>query len=209
VRGKGFSGQNISSSKDLFHQVMLIGVPSVAAVCPPYELWHRGDVTLRLDEGSTSASCRRTARLHDARCLRSPIVRRHRVENEPVHVPKRGELRRMQDADAPHKWLYEPDEDHKRKHHWNQNEAGFVTVGATFVGKCPNNMSMRLAQTLVDGALNGRRRRGSSLTRSAYIASGKECSIELRPQFQVAHTTGFRNIRRDSLPEIGRYAIRS
>jgi hypothetical protein len=56
----------------------------------------------------------------------------------------------MQVADAPHKWLYEPDEDPKRKHHWNQNEAGFVTVGATFVGKCPKNMSMKLAQTLLN-----------------------------------------------------------
>jgi len=56
----------------------------------------------------------------------------------------------MQVADAPHKWLYEPDEDPKRKHHWNQDKAGFVTVGAIFVGKCPNNMSMQLAQKLLN-----------------------------------------------------------
>ena len=56
----------------------------------------------------------------------------------------------MQVADVPHKWLYEPDEDPKRKHHWNQNEAGFVTVGAILVGKCPSGMSIQLAQTLLD-----------------------------------------------------------
>jgi len=59
----------------------------------------------------------------------------------------------MEDAEAPHKWLYEPDEDPKRKHHWNQNEAGFVAVGAIFVGKCPHSMSIRIAQTLLDGGI--------------------------------------------------------
>jgi hypothetical protein len=56
----------------------------------------------------------------------------------------------MQVDDVPHKWLYEPDDDPKRKHHWNRNEAGFVTVGAIFVAKCPSGMSLRLAQTLLD-----------------------------------------------------------
>jgi hypothetical protein len=56
----------------------------------------------------------------------------------------------MQVADVPHKWLYEPDEDPKRKHHWTQDEAGFVTVGAIFVGKCPSSMSIQLAQTLLN-----------------------------------------------------------
>ncbi len=56
----------------------------------------------------------------------------------------------MQVADMPHKWLYQPDEDPKKKHHWNQGEAGFVTVGAIFVAKCPSNMSMQLAQELLD-----------------------------------------------------------
>lgn len=56
----------------------------------------------------------------------------------------------MQDAGGPHKWLYEPDEDPKRKHHWNEDKAGFVTVGATFVGKCPRGMSMQHAQMLLD-----------------------------------------------------------
>jgi hypothetical protein len=56
----------------------------------------------------------------------------------------------MEVADMPHKWLYEADEDPKRKHHWRQNRAGFVTVGATFIAKCPNNMSIESAQKLLD-----------------------------------------------------------
>ena len=99
------------------------------AVCPQCELWHRGEVTLIRDETATlAAGC--TAPLRDVRCPRSRAVRRHSNKNGLVCVPKRGVLRRMQVADMPHKWLYEPDEDPKRKHHWNQNNAGFVTVGA-------------------------------------------------------------------------------
>src|SRR5260370_5500804 len=86
---------------------------SPVAVGPPYELWHRGDVTLRLDETATR-TVSRTARLRDVRCLRSRIVRCHSNKNGPVRVPNRGVLRRMQVADAPHKWWYEPDEDPKR-----------------------------------------------------------------------------------------------
>jgi hypothetical protein len=89
-------------------------------------------------------------RLHDARCPRNRIVRCDSIKDGPIRVPERGVLRRMHVAEAPHKWLYEPDEDPKRKHHWHQNAAGFVTVGATFVGKCPKDMSMELAQTLLD-----------------------------------------------------------
>jgi hypothetical protein len=120
-----------------------------STVCPPHELWHRGDVTLRLNEAPTRAvGC--TVRLRDVRCLRDRTVQGSSNKNGSVGVLKRGVLRLVQVADAPHKWLYEPDEDPKRKHHWDQNEAGFVTVGATFVGKCPNGMSMQLAQTLLD-----------------------------------------------------------
>lgn len=59
----------------------------------------------------------------------------------------------MQVPDAPHKWLYEPDENPKRKHHWNQNTAGFVTVGDIYVAKCPNNMPITLAQTLLNAGV--------------------------------------------------------
>jgi hypothetical protein len=119
------------------------------AVFPTYELWHRGGVTLNRVETATRAAGR-TARLRDVRCPRSRAVRRHSNKNGLVCVSKRGVLRRMQVADMPHKWLYEPDEDPKRKHHWNQNDAGFVMVGAVFVGKCPSGMSMQLAQTLLN-----------------------------------------------------------
>jgi hypothetical protein len=117
------SGQAISSGgvsglpADIAHQRT-----SPLAVCPPYELWHRGDVTLHRDEAATRL-VGRTARLRDVRCPRSRIVRCHSSKNGPVRVPKRGVLRRMQVADVPHKWLYEPDEDPKRKHHWNQDKA--------------------------------------------------------------------------------------
>lgn len=89
-------------------------------------------------------------RLPDARCQRSREFWRHRSVNGLVCVRRRGVFRRMQVADNPHKWLYEPDENPKRKHHWAENRAGFVTVGATFVGKCPSGMSIETAQMLLD-----------------------------------------------------------
>src|SRR6266568_2885800 len=112
---------------------------SPLAMCRLYGLWHRGGVTLNRDEAATRAVASST-RLRDVRCPRNRcprgrIVRYHSNENGLVRVPRRGVLRRMQDADVPHKWLYEPDEVPKRKHHWDQDEAGFVAVGAIFVGK--------------------------------------------------------------------------
>ena len=59
----------------------------------------------------------------------------------------------MDIADVPHKWLYEPDENPKRKHHWSRDEAGFVTVGGIFVGKCPSGMTLAQAQTLLDSGI--------------------------------------------------------
>lgn len=62
----------------------------------------------------------------------------------------RGELSRVSNADVPHKWLYEADENPKKKHRWNLNNAGFVQIGTTFVGKCPHDMTLELAQELLD-----------------------------------------------------------
>ncbi len=43
----------------------------------------------------------------------------------------------MADRETDMPWLYEPDENPKRKHHWNKDYAGFVEVGPNRVGKCP------------------------------------------------------------------------
>ena len=50
-------------------------------------------------------------------------------------------------------WRYEPDEDPKRKHHWDRDHAGFVKVGPSRVGKCPATMSLSQAQALLDDAI--------------------------------------------------------
>lgn len=51
-------------------------------------------------------------------------------------------------------WNYEPDELPKRKHAWSQTKAGFTTVGTDkFVGKCPSDMTVELAQDLLNDAL--------------------------------------------------------
>jgi hypothetical protein len=50
---------------------------------------------------------------------------------------------------------------------------------------------------------------GVILILSVYIAYGMACYTGQRQRFRAALTTGSRNTHRDSLPEIGRYAIRS
>lgn len=50
-------------------------------------------------------------------------------------------------------WKYVPDEDPKRKHHWTENHAGFVTVGSAKVGKCPATMSVTDAEALLNDAI--------------------------------------------------------
>lgn len=50
-------------------------------------------------------------------------------------------------------WLYEPDEQPKRKHYWAEDVAGFEEDGAgQFVGKCPSRLSMQEARQLLDSA---------------------------------------------------------
>ena len=50
-------------------------------------------------------------------------------------------------------WRYESDENPKRKHHWDKDQAGFVEVGPNRVGKCPAAMNPSDAQALLDGAI--------------------------------------------------------
>jgi hypothetical protein len=180
----------------------------ISAVCQPHKLWHRGGVTLNRDE-TAGRAVGRTARLRGVRCPRSRIVRCHLNKNGPVRVPKQGVLRRMQVADVPQKWLYEPDEDPKRKHHWTRDEAGFVTVGAIFVGKCPSNMSIQLAQMLLNTGIEWSPRMWPEPYPQRIYCVWMVCYTGQHRRFRAARTTGSRNTRRSSLLGIGRCAIRS
>lgn len=48
------------------------------------------------------------------------------------------------------RWLYEPDEQPKRKHRWKQNHAGFEQVSGEKVGRCPANLSNEQAEALIN-----------------------------------------------------------
>jgi hypothetical protein len=50
-------------------------------------------------------------------------------------------------------WLYEPDEQPKRKHHWDRPVAGFIRVGQNVVAKCPNNLTIDKAQQILNEAI--------------------------------------------------------
>jgi hypothetical protein len=50
-------------------------------------------------------------------------------------------------------WRYVPDENPKRKHHWDQPHAGFQEVGGVLVGKCPNNISTEAAEQLLNAGI--------------------------------------------------------
>lgn len=47
-------------------------------------------------------------------------------------------------------WRYEPDENPKRKHRWNKNEAGFEAHDGKLVGKCPSGISAADAERLLN-----------------------------------------------------------
>jgi hypothetical protein len=48
------------------------------------------------------------------------------------------------------RWKYEPDELPKRKHAWAKPEPGFESHGTAIVGKCPNNISIEEAESLLN-----------------------------------------------------------
>jgi hypothetical protein len=59
----------------------------------------------------------------------------------------------MTTPSQPPPWRYEPDEVPKRKHHWNRPEAGFAPGrGEPLVAKCPNTMSIEVAEALLEEA---------------------------------------------------------
>lgn len=47
-------------------------------------------------------------------------------------------------------WLYQVDEDRKRKHHWTEDRAGFIEVNGEIVGKCPVSIAVSEAQHLLN-----------------------------------------------------------
>lgn len=51
-------------------------------------------------------------------------------------------------------YKYVPDEYPKRKHHWNQNIAGFVKGrGGELVGKCPNKLPLQQCEDLLNSGI--------------------------------------------------------
>lgn len=84
----------------------------------------------------------------------STAILRRRIDGpsrDPYHVV----MERLPGTDEPSApaYAYEPDEQPKRKHHWNNDYAGFITVGKTFVGKCPRAMSLDAAAQLLQEAV--------------------------------------------------------
>jgi hypothetical protein len=67
---------------------------------------------------------------------------------------KKAKPRRPPVATTPPQWLYVPDEDPKRKHHWDHPYAGFVEVAGVSVAKCPNNIGTAEAQRLLNNGLS-------------------------------------------------------
>lgn len=47
-------------------------------------------------------------------------------------------------------WRYQTDETPKRKHHWNQAQAGFIREGGELVGKCPASITTAQAEQLLN-----------------------------------------------------------
>ncbi len=57
-------------------------------------------------------------------------------------------------------WLYEPDEQPKRKHFWREPFAGTVEVQGTLVSKCPSTLSTQVAQAMLDNGIEWQPHRG-------------------------------------------------
>lgn len=84
---------------------------------------------------------------------RTILITRHRrcsVAAQPQAVTARSVTPTLVRVELPSReagvWLYETDEDPKRKHHWQNDYAGFVVIGQNYVGKCPSSMTLAAAQ---------------------------------------------------------------
>ena len=62
-------------------------------------------------------------------------------------------------VDPPARWLYESDEQPKRRQHWDRPRAGFVTVRGQLVGKCPAGISIPAAEALLNQGIPHRSER--------------------------------------------------
>ncbi len=58
---------------------------------------------------------------------------------------------------------YEPDENPKQKHRWKKNEPGFLEIRGVFIGKCPANLSLEEAETLLNAGIRWNRPRTPDL----------------------------------------------
>lgn len=54
---------------------------------------------------------------------------------------------------ATNPWKYSPDEDPKRKHHWDRPHAGFVEVGGVQIGKCPSGITNQQAEDALNAGI--------------------------------------------------------
>lgn len=59
-------------------------------------------------------------------------------------------MRHPDTGDALPEYDYQPDEDPKRKHHWDEDRADFVFVRGTPVGKCPVSITTTHARALLN-----------------------------------------------------------
>jgi hypothetical protein len=47
-------------------------------------------------------------------------------------------------------WIYEPSPDRKHKRDWDRPRAGFVIENGEEVGKCPSNLTVEIAESLLN-----------------------------------------------------------
>ena len=47
-------------------------------------------------------------------------------------------------------WRYETDEEPKRKHHWNNDQAGTVVVHGVVISKCPSGLTRSEAEVMLN-----------------------------------------------------------
>ena len=95
-------------------------------------------------------------------------------------------------------WRHESDENPKRKHHWDEDHAGFVEVGPNHVGKCPATMSPSDAQALLAGAIPYFPPAGAGRTHSGSMQSVKASSTGLRRRTRERRTMDSPSTRRHS-----------
>jgi hypothetical protein len=126
-------------------------------ICGNPKVWHGRQVAAIGDLGRTGKTgiaflirSQPCAMALPTRCARDSPARRL----GKIVQPNRLRLaRRMVVTYSGRTWLYEPDENPKRKHHWKEDRAGFEMMGNIFVGKCPNTMSLKAAQSLLDSGI--------------------------------------------------------